>query len=232
MNASARRTALLATTGFAVILGVACGGGARLSSTTDLKMQVHFDQAAALQEAMINGDLTSAREAALVLVAAPSMSDFGPDGEEYAKELSSHAGMIRDARTYGEAAVATGLLAATCGDCHAAMGGGPMFSSNLPPEDRGFTGHMIAYRWAADRMWEGLLSNSTDRWLSGVDVFATIDPLEGGGGLSAASDDFSTRLHELAAQARDVGNPQARGHLYGQLLRQCSGCHAENGLLF
>ncbi|MBT8335049.1 MAG: hypothetical protein KJO11_00500 [Gemmatimonadetes bacterium] len=229
MTASTRRTALFATTGFAVILGVACGGGARLGSTTDFQMWVHFEQAGQIQAAMIEGDLTSAREAARVLAEAPAAADLGAEGADYAEQLASHAQTIRDAPTFGEAADATGLLAATCGNCHEAADYRPRFASSEPPEDRGFTGHMLAHSWAADRMWEGLLSASTASWLAGVDVFETDDPLHGGG-LSPASDVFARRVHELAEQARDVVDLDERGRLYGQLLRQCSGCHAENGI--
>jgi hypothetical protein len=227
MIASARRTALFATTGFAVVLAVACASGARSGSTTHLQMQVHYEAAGQIQAAMVAGDLAAAREGARILADNPT--DLGPAGQEHADDLAALVRTIRTARTFGEAADATGLMAATCGDCHDAMGRGSTFSSADPPQDLGFTGHMIAHSWAADRMWEGLLSHSTEKWIAGVDVFGADEPLHGGG-LTPASDAFARRLHQLAAEARDVTDPHDRGRLYGQMLRQCSGCHAENGM--
>jgi cytochrome c553 len=190
-------------------------------------MWLHFEQAGRIQSAMIQGDLATARRSARTLAAAPPAPGIGEDGAEHVEELTRWARTIRDAPSFGEAAEATGFLAATCGACHASSGAGPAFRISDPPEDRGFTGHMILHSWAADRMWEGLVAASSDSWTRGAAVFSE-EPL-GGDALSEAAQGYAQRLHALGREAAGVTELKAQATIYGRMLQQCSGCHAEVG---
>ncbi len=222
------RRAVVAVGSALVVGSLACGGGTRLGSPTDYQMWLHFEHAGRIQSAMIRGDLPTARVSARTLAASPSAPGIGPEGAEWVEELTVQASAIRDAPAFGEAATATGLLAATCGSCHEASGGGPVFRHGDPPDDRGFAGHMIRHSWGADRMWEGLVSNADDAWRAGAAVFAD-ESLEGDA-LTAKARQYADRLHELGRGAPGIRGLEERGARYGEILEQCSGCHAELGV--
>lgn len=206
----------------------ACGGGPRLGSPTDYQMWIHYSEAGAIQSAMIRGDLPAAREAARHLADAPRAEGIGPAGDAHVRELAAWSREIRDAASFGDAAVATGHLAATCGECHQDVGGGPVFLQGDPPEDRGFSGHMILHLWAADRMWEGLLGPSAVSWRDGAEVFRE-DPLQGDV-VPATARVFATRLHELGREAAGMSDLRRQAVQYGRMVEQCAGCHAETGV--
>lgn len=228
MNGSIRRSVIVGGTAALLVAGFACSGGTRLGSPTDYQMWLHFEQAGRIQSAMIQGDLPTARVAARTLAASPAAPGIGPEGAEWVEALSEQARSIRDAPTFGEAAGATGLLAATCGSCHEASGGGPVFRHGDPPADQGFSGHMILHSWAADRMWEGLVANAGDAWAIGAAVFA--DGALDGQALTPKARGYAERLHQLGLTATDLDDLTARGERYGEMLEQCSGCHAELGV--
>lgn len=203
----------------------ACGGGPRLGSPTDYQMWLHFEEAGRIQAAMIQGDLPAAREAANQLASAPRAEGIGPAGDAHVRELAAWARTIRDAPSFGEAAVAAGHLAATCGECHQETDGGLVFLQGDPPADRGFTGHMIAHAWAADRMWEGLLAPSVTSWRDGAEIFRE-EPLAGGR-IQGAAAGFARRLHELGQEAVRMTDLRRQAVQYGRMIEQCAGCHAE-----
>lgn len=227
MKNTSRRSLLLALAALAGSTVLACSGGPRLGSPTNYQMWLHFEQAGRIQSAMIQGDLPAARRAARALAAAPAAPGIGDEGAADVEELSRWARTIRDAPSFGEAAEATGFMAATCGDCHATLGTGPAFRSADPPVDRGFTGHMILHAWAADRMWEGLISASQDSWTRGASVF--VEEALGGEVLTPSAQAWAERLHALGREAVGETDRSAQATLYGRILQQCSGCHAEVG---
>ena len=228
MHNTSRRPLLLALAALAGSSVLACSGGTRLGSPTDYQMWLHFEQAGRIQSAMIQGDLPTARRAARTLAAAPAAPGIGAEGAAHVEELSKWAQTIRDAPSFGEAAEATGFMAATCGECHATSGAGPAFRPTEPPEDRGFTGHMIRHAWAADRMWEGLIAASTESWTRGASVF--VEEALGHEVLTPRAEEWAERLHALGREAVGETDRTAQATLYGRILQQCSGCHAEVGV--
>ncbi len=206
----------------------ACASGPGVGSPTDYQMWIHFEDARRIQSAIVAGDLGSARRAARSLAAVQGVAGIGPEGEPYVRRIVDLAGTIRDTPTFGEAAAATAELAAACGDCHSAFDGGPVFVHGPPPEDRGFTGHMILHSWAADRMWEGLLAPSLVMWRRGAEVFRD-QPLDAAV-LTPAAMVYARRLHELGREAEGLADLERRAVQYGRILEQCAGCHAELGI--
>ncbi len=66
------------------------------------------------------------------------------------------------------AAVAVADMAQACGGCHLALSG-PNFSGSSPAgEESSVVADMERHRWAADRMWEGLVGPSETAWLAGA----------------------------------------------------------------
>ena len=228
MKDTSYRPGLAAVVALVVSSVLGCSGGPRVGSSTDYQMWLHFEQAGRIQAAMIQGDLVAARRAARILADAPPSGIDAADAA-HVEELTRWARTIRDTPSFGEAAEATGFLAATCGECHASSGGGPAFRPVDPPEDRGFTGHMILHVWGADRMWEGLLTASPESWEKGAAVFVE-EPL-GGAALSETALGYAQRLHALGREASGVTDLRAQAALSGRILQQCAGCHAESGFV-
>jgi cytochrome c553 len=189
-------------------------------------MRVHFDAATRIQMALVRGNLHDARSAAEDIWAAERVPDLGPEAIPYIREVQDRARDVRDAFIYGEAAQATGRLAAACGTCHARFDGGPRLDyAGGPPEGSGLARHVVRHVWAADRMWEGLLGPSDDAWRLGADLLAN-DEL-GGDLLSATAARHAARLNDLAAEALDTTGQDERGVQYGRILSTCGACHAE-----
>jgi hypothetical protein len=86
---------------------------------------------------------------------------------------------------------------------------------------------MARHRWAADRMWEGIVGGSDEPWQAGLDVVAAA-PLDGSE-LGPARAPFGRKLQQLAQQARGRRSGEAppdRATAYGEILSTCAGCHA------
>jgi hypothetical protein len=221
---STRWVLMPVTAGLAVVW--ACAGGPGPGTPAQNVMRVHFDAANRVQMAIVAGDLRTARAAAADVWAAESAPDLGPDAVPYIRAIQERARDVRNASIYGEAALATGRLAAACGSCHVQFQGGPRLAyAEAPPDGSGLDRHVVRHVWAADRLWEGLLGPSSEAWQLGAELLAH-DEL-GGAQLSATAMRHASRLNEFAAEALDTTDPQERGVLYGRILSTCGACHAE-----
>lgn len=223
---SVRSTVLSGTAALALLLTWACAGGPGPGNATQNFMRGHFEAASRIQMAILRGDLQAARPAAEAIWAVDRLPDMGLESIAYVRAVQDRAREIRDAGIYGEAAVATGRLAAACGACHVAFDGGPRISyQQPPPEGEGFGRHMVRHVWAADRLWEGLLAPSDEAWRLGAELMAEDDMATTR--LSSAAERHAVRLRELAREAVETSDPEARGVLYGRILSTCGACHAE-----
>jgi hypothetical protein len=216
----------------AAALGVAAVAGACATATvsgtaTQNRMWAHFDAAARVQAAIVQGHLQGARSPAEAIWAVESVPGLGPEADPYIRVVREHARQIRDASTYGQAAQATGRLAAACGACHQALGGGPRLQYRLEdvPAGAGLDRHATRHAWAADRLWEGLLGPSDDGWQLGARLLAE-DPLASAN-LSSIGAGHAARLNALGREALEVVDPAQRGDVYGRILSTCGACHAE-----
>ena len=223
----------LAPYGVAVLIlgAMSCSAGGTASSPAALPMQQHWAAGNALQHAMVRGDLTAARRAAASIAEVEELPGLSWDAETYLARMRAEALLVQSARTFQAAAVSTGRMAAACGACHARGGVGPHPGSSLSEptvseDDDDY--HMIRHGWAMDRMWEGLVVPSEDRWEAGVHVLGD-HPLSAVG-VSPEVALMAARVHEMARQAMADETPEARADRFGRILMDCAGCHAELGI--
>lgn len=219
------------TSSFGLILaGLACGGGSGVNTSAALPMQEHWDAGNALQHAMERGDLQAARAAAARIAEVGEIPGLTWDASPYLREMRVKAEEIRDAATFEQAAGATGTMAASCGRCHARAEAGPRpeGTTTAPSGGEDTRAHMIQHAWAMDRMWEGLVVPSADRWRAGARVLAE-QPVSAHG-VPAEVALISARVHELGRQALDDSTPAERAARFGALLNDCAACHAELGI--
>jgi hypothetical protein len=144
--------------------------------------------------------------------------------------LRTAAKNVTEAKTPEAAGVAVGELALSCGQCHAALRAGPEFSTPKPPaEGEDLQARMQQHRWAADRLWEGIVQNSPDLWTRGLAGFETLPPcnddLAGERGRPDAAEALRERLVEITHSAATAEDLERRAATYGELLGTCSTCH-------
>lgn len=208
----------------------ACAGSPPRASSTVQGMWLHFDAANRVQMAMVRGDLTSAREAARRVEATRTLSGIPEGSEARLEELRSYAHAIRTAPSYAMATEATARMAAGCGTCHAETMAGPSFTGRLDPpgEVAGEVGHMVEHVWAADRMWEGLMLPSDERWEAGAVLLGDHPvPAES---FTPEMARIGERLVALSREAASTEGAVARARVYGRILEACGTCHAEAGI--
>jgi hypothetical protein len=88
---------------------------------------------------------------------------------------------------------------------------------------------MRRHLWAADRLWEGLIGPSDERWRVGAQVLRDAALYTDALTQDVAKYEQVTKLawtvHEIGARADITRDRHARSELYGQLLGTCARCH-------
>ena len=161
-----RRTAYSVWIATALMMGGACAK----QPSPSLDMTSHFSQAHSVHTAIMFGNLDAARSYARTLathenVSIPSGSQAWVDRM---KQASIH---VADAWHLEAAAEGTGDIVAACGSCHRAFDAGPTVGAVWEPDQLpGARAHMDRHRWALDRMWDGLMIPSDERWVQGAEA--------------------------------------------------------------
>lgn len=187
------------------------------------RMWLHFQDAGAVQTAVIVGDLDRARQAARRLAAEGEVSGVPAGAEVELDAFRASARAVAAAQTLDEAIAATSQMAVSCGSCHALQGTGPVFSEISGEPDFGNAGHMVEHIWAADRLWEGLVQPTSNGWEAGARVLAEHEiPM---GELASGTSSLAVDLKSLGVDAMTDRGPDARAARYTQILSTCASCH-------
>lgn len=197
---------------------------------TPQQMAQHFQDAVQIKDAVIAGDLAGVGPPARRLRERtdPMPASWRPFMTAK-DELATRAVSARSLRA---AARAAGGLANSCGECHEALGAGPRFESSAAPPDptaHDAPRHMLRHQWAADRMWEALVSRDDDAWTAGAAVLVDAPLLRADltahGELSDDVLELTAQVHALGDRARTTTAWPARAELYGEFLATCAACH-------
>ena len=185
-------------------------------------MQDHWTAAESLQTALARGDLTAARHAADAIAEVDQIAGLSWDAGPYMMRVRREAQAIATADHFQDAVDATGRLAMACGACHARTEEGPRLpgATTAPAEDGNTETHMLRHTWAMDRMWEGMVVPSEERWRAGARLL----------GLPAEVTLYAARVHEMGRQALEDGTQEARANRFSRILSDCANCHAELGI--
>ena len=225
-------TALL----FAAAAASACSWGTGGSGTNPTPMHRRFLRTMDIQTGVVLGDLDRAHAAAAGIATDDEGGDFPAGFESYRTEIREYAALIAEDPQLPSVAMRTGRMAAACGSCHIASGGGPRFVIGSEPGDGASTGkRMIRHIWATDRMWEGLAGPSDDMWIAGSRVLAEgEEALEGAIRASSspeAARGFLAEIGRLGREGQTATTQEARASVYGRLLATCYGCHRTTGVV-
>lgn len=191
-----------------------------------LHMHENFDLLRAIERLLIRGKL---EEAARFATAISEVSDSPAHGPWAAAAVlvRDRAAAVGRATTIDQACRLEAKLAAACGGCHIESSVTPEFRSYPPPPpDRdAVEARMARHRWAADRLWEGVVGGADEPWQAGLDVLAAT-PIDWGGRTSERIK-LGRELQRLADQARKrkLRDLELRATSYGELLATCAACH-------
>ena len=204
-------------------------GTVQVRSVTPAVMLRHEIYGLAVRDAIVRGDLESARRNARDLGAVQVRGT--PEVVDYARPMNEASATIAGAPDLGAAARATGALVQSCADCHARMTGPTRaIAVPAPLPERGRVPRMRRHAWAMNELWDGLVGNSEDPWHGGAEVLA--DP-----SLAAAElvpkksstpevDRLAASVQTLGQRAQATNDTAARAVIYGELVATCADCHA------
>jgi hypothetical protein len=184
-------------------------------------MRRHFADLRMIERLLVAGQLDEGVTLAYLLVRAiddPGVEPWRPE----ANRVTQSAAELARAESLDEAFPRVARVAAACADCHVRIGvhvTEPLPA--LPPT--ALTEPMAHHRWAADRLWDGLVMANDERWRQGLNVLAEA-PSEL---LARAAPDDAARLQRQALDELAITStePARRATTYGKLLATCSHCH-------
>ena len=238
MHSFIRHLTLVAVS-LSLVTFLACGGGSEPepepketeapTETVSDHMKEHFSQVKGAQEAVIRGDLEGVKTSTQWMAEHQAAEGLPEGWEPFVTEMKNAAKAAGAASDLDAASAAVATMAKACGACHQATGTKPVFTiSSPPPEDTGTVPHMVGHMWAADRMWEGLITPSDESWNNGVGVLAGA-PLHGkdltGDEQKDDIDTLAVQVHELATKGGEASELDARADVYGKFLATCAKCH-------
>lgn len=222
--------ALLLLTGFARAEDIPPPDGAFAEH-----MHGHLVHVDAIKDAVIAGQLDATREHSVWLSEHDEPPGMPDAWAPYVNEMRQYAAVAAAARDLHAVAVAVSEIARTCGECHRANMGQPRFDiDDRPPEtSEDVTAQMQRHLWAADRMWQSLITPSDEFWTWGTDMLAEVHltPAQIGG-----TRDEAARVEQLLEQVRTLGEQgrsmragPARSELLGEFMSLCADCHELTG---
>ena len=180
-----------------------------------------------IEQLLIAGKLAEGTALAFLLVRTTDDPGLAPWADRD-QRVADAAQFLVEAPSVDEALRREVQVAAECAGCHAAA----QVARTLRPapavvaDDGTRATRMARHVWAVDRLWEGLVTPSDERWTRGLEV------------LASAPMPFSARSDAplLAAQLQKIAQHQLAGRAasdlddhaaaYGDLLVTCTACHA------
>jgi hypothetical protein len=227
---------LVAVIAGAGLIAVAAGchpGGTSVPGPQSARMTEHFTRAGQLYAAVAAGNLDSVRDRAQAILDHESGEGLPARSMGYVDELRSFTSLAARAPDVESAAIAVARVGAACGACHTALKEGPRYHPDQltpPPDEAAVAGRMHRHRWAADRLWEGLIGPSDASWRAGAlvlrDAALHTDALTRDVAQYEQVTKLAWTVHEIGARADLETDWRRRSALYGELLGTCARCHS------
>lgn len=195
------------------------------------RMIGHYESVSRLYAEAAAGRLDGVRREANELLAAVSDEGLPRRVAGLVEELQTYAGLAARAPDVTLAASAVARVAAGCGSCHRTLKHELIYEplTGPPPGDTPLASRMLRHRWAADRLWDGLVGPSDDAWRAGAAVLRDAplftDALTQDVQQYEAVTKLAWTVQEIGARAISARDQGARAGLYGELLGTCATCH-------
>ncbi len=222
-----------------VIAATSCGGGAPPEATAAGKtggedvrpwMRAHFMTGREIRDAIVRGDVDTARARLTQIARNPGPENPPASWRPRLAALQAASREAASQETLPGMASAFAQVATRCAECHTATDAVVRFES-IPAPTGSVPAQMARHRWAAERMWEGLVAPSPERFQEGATVLsdAPLHPAELVVGRAPPEQvvALAERVRGLAGEAEHAGGQGARAAIYGQLLSTCAACHTQ-----
>jgi len=190
-----------------------------------MHMHENFDLLRAIERLLIVGKLDEAKRFAAAISEAPHAPAHGP-WASHVITVRDRAAALARATTVEQGCRLEATLAGACAACHVEAGVAPDFRTfPVPPDKTTIEARMLRHRWAADRLWEGIVGGADEPWQAGLDVLAA-KPLDWGPSTSDRAI-HARNLQRLALEARrtKASTVDSRTTAYGEMLVTCASCH-------
>lgn len=212
-----------------------CTWGFQGSNGEIPEMHNNLSKTVDIQTGVIQGDLDKAQAAAQWLISRQAQNSFPPSAKVFEDEILESASIISTATELMAVAIQASRIAASCGSCHQASGGGPNFVvGTKSPTGDSQEEQMLRHLWAADRMWEGLVGPSDEAWIAGATAMAKTQPALAqafrDSAMVQATEGFLGEVNRLAEEALRASDLAGRADVYGRLLGTCNRCHGPSGI--
>ncbi len=223
------------------LVAAACGGSAPPPAEappavapapgTAAHMAEHFTKIREVEEAIIRGDIESAKVPAQWIAEHQETAGLPAGTEAFVVEMKNAAKAVGATPEIGAAAVAAAKAVSSCGTCHAAAKVTPKLPDEPPPADTaGTAGHMRAHQYAVNLLYRGLMLPSDDLWKKGAGAMK-VSPLAEKDLTKVTKEivTFEARVHELADRAIQASDTGAKIAIYGEIIGGCATCHGLHG---
>ena len=211
----------------------AAAAPAQPSADTAARMDSHFAKVRELEQAVVRGDLESAKAAAQWIAERQETAGLPPGTESYVTSTRNAARAVAASGSPGNAGMAAAFAVAACGECHAAAKVTPkMPEVSAPTPVAGAAAHMLAHQYAVDLMYRGMVGPSETLWKQGAEALKG-SPLTDKDLTKASKEILASekRVHEIAARAAQAADAGSRIAIYGELIGGCANCHAMHGMV-
>lgn len=197
---------------------------------TKTLMAEHFRKAWSARDAVIRGDFDAAKRDVGWLAEHDQGAALPAHLRPKLDPMQQAANEFVETQSLTEAGAAFARMLHRCGQCHTEADGGPEFEPAEPPEGEGVEVEMQRHRWAADRMWEGMVTPDPEAFARAAEVLAetpmgSAEMAEGTDADPARLEALVSHVHEMAEQAEDAENEDARILAYGRFVASCAACH-------
>jgi len=194
-------------------------------------MQASLLLASHARDAVIDGNLSKAKEAARALAKHDFGGTIADSWKKWIGDVRKGADDVVLAGGLDDAAQGVGAVALACGNCHYHHDAGPV--QREPPvawldSDDTLAERMDRHSAGVEQLWIGLVAPSEEAWRAGT-VTLTRAPLappqtqDGSVGPRAAAE--IERVRNLGKRARTASTHAERAQIYGELVAGCGRCH-------
>jgi hypothetical protein len=151
------------------------------NADTAYHMEMSFWTAVDARDAIVRGDLASARRAGETLSKQDFAATLPEDWRAFVGAMQKEAGALAIAPDLPAAAQSVAAMATSCGNCHwfskHGPGEPPVVPVPEPTADESVADRMQRHRVAVDDMWTGLIEPSDEAWRRGT-ITLTRAPIE------------------------------------------------------
>jgi hypothetical protein len=188
------------------------------------RMHERFKALTRIEQAIVASDLDRVHKEAALLISFDE-PDVLARWKPFFEAVKDGARPLAEAGDPAAAAKLVAEVGRRCANCHEATKAKiPLETLAQPKTDEHLATQMMRHQWAAQRMWEGVIAPSTERWNEGARML-TEAPLTITAESSALGiENDVAKVHLLARRALDPKTD--RPQLYGELLATCAHCHS------